>query len=190
MSERRDVKKTKAAIGKAYYELLFKNQDEKITVQAILEEANISRGTFYKHYKDIPDLAEQVEYEIINSVKEVMVNNSLENIISNPRPHVEMVLKLFEEHKKELKVLLSNSDNSKAVVKVKQMLIDILTHAKLSNLPSEKARLVDVCATGVIFDVYVHWLLNENGLEWDEMIDIICQFISGGLIKIFENGNK
>lgn len=186
MTERRDVIKTKEAIAKAYYDLLFKKRDEKITVQSIIDEANISRGTFYKYYNDIPDLAEQVEYMIINSIRDVMVKSSLDNIIKNPRPHIELVLGLLEEHKEELQILLANGENTQAVTKVKQMLVDVLISAKLSDLPPEKARLVDVSAAAVIFDVYVRWLLSENTVEWEMMIDIICQFISGGLSRIFE----
>ena len=62
--DRRSVR-TRNLINNALLELLFERRYESITVQDILDRANIGRSTFYTHYYDKEDvLASIVEYMI------------------------------------------------------------------------------------------------------------------------------
>ena len=54
-SDRRTLK-TKKAILQAFSELLKEKELRKITVQEIVDKADISRVTFYKYYLDVYDL--------------------------------------------------------------------------------------------------------------------------------------
>lgn len=101
MAERRDVIRTRGMIEDAYYELLFKKNNTRITVKDILETANVSRGTFYAHYKDIPDLAEHVENKIITSMIDALSGVTLQQIIADPRIQVERILSAIMERKKK-----------------------------------------------------------------------------------------
>lgn len=185
MAVRRDVIKTREAIDKAYYKLLFKRK-EKITVQAILEEANISRGTFYKYYRDIPELAEHVENLVINRIKDILTSNCMENIIGNPKRQIEVILSILEQNREEVKVLLSNMDGHQGIARVKQLLINVLMEQKPKDIDDDKAYLIDSSVAAVVFDVYARWLVSDSSVSWDEMLDIISAFISGGLTKVFD----
>lgn len=59
----RRVKRTKKAIKEAFFYFLEKKEISKITIFDISERADIGRGTFYSHYKDIYDLYDQIEAE-------------------------------------------------------------------------------------------------------------------------------
>ncbi len=183
MAERRDVIKTREAIDKAYYKLLFKRK-EKITVQAILEEANISRGTFYKYYSDIPELAEHVENMVISKVKGILTSYCMDNIIENPRKNIEAILGILEHNREEIKVVLSGIDGAQSVARVKELLISVLIEQKLGNIGKDKALLIDSCVAAVVFDVYAKWLISDSSVTWDEMLDLISSFLSGGLAKV------
>lgn len=62
------VEKTKNAISSVFLELRAKKTLEKITVKELCARAQINKSTFYSHYHDIYDLAEQLENEVIASV--------------------------------------------------------------------------------------------------------------------------
>lgn len=59
------VIKTRANIKNTFIDLLTKKAFAEITVQNILDQALINRSTFYKHYTDKYDLAEQFINEIM-----------------------------------------------------------------------------------------------------------------------------
>lgn len=67
MSKKADprTRKTKRAIRQALSELLKEKELRKITVQEIVDKAEISRFTFYKYYLDVYDLYEKIEREIL-----------------------------------------------------------------------------------------------------------------------------
>lgn len=65
--DRRTVK-TKNAIRNALAELLKEKKLNRITVQEIVDKADVSRVTFYKYYLDVYDLYEQIEKELLVSM--------------------------------------------------------------------------------------------------------------------------
>lgn len=59
------VERTKRNITNAFITMRAKKPIEKITVKEISDLAFINKATFYHHYKDIYDLSDKVEDEII-----------------------------------------------------------------------------------------------------------------------------
>ncbi len=195
MTERRDVIRTKHLIEHAYYELLFKKGDKKITVQNILDEANISRGTFYAHYKDIPDLTEQVEKGIILSIKDYLSHSTLNDILENPKEQVMTILSGIVTHKEELRVLLTNVDNPRSMQKMKNLFMMAIDadsdYTTSKEKPSDKEALaasqrliVKGCMAGVIFDACYYWIMSDDAADVELLTDTISDFLSGGLQKV------
>ncbi len=62
----RRIKKTKASLHQAFYNLLKKKNYSDITVKELADEADITRKTFYLHYNTLYDLLREfmaVPYE-------------------------------------------------------------------------------------------------------------------------------
>ena len=59
-------KKTLRAITQAFYALRKQKKLEAITVTELCAQAEISKATFYLHYRDIFDLSEKLQMYIIN----------------------------------------------------------------------------------------------------------------------------
>lgn len=62
------VKRTRINITNAFIELRSRKPIEKITIKELSELAFINKATFYQHYKDIYDLSETLETELINNI--------------------------------------------------------------------------------------------------------------------------
>ncbi len=75
------IEKTKTAIHNTFLELRSKEPLEKITIKELCEKAQINKSTFYSHYKDIYDLSDQLETDVVASVIEAIPNpqNCLED---------------------------------------------------------------------------------------------------------------
>jgi AcrR family transcriptional regulator len=61
--------KTERDIKQAFFTLLNKRGFEKITVNDIIKQALIGKGTFYNHYKDKYDLATHIVQEALGEYK-------------------------------------------------------------------------------------------------------------------------
>lgn len=64
------TERTRQSIKNAFFELRKQKPLEKITVKELAELAYINKATFYTHYHDIFDLADQLENEFFDSVLE------------------------------------------------------------------------------------------------------------------------
>ena len=61
----RRIRKTKQQLQEGFIHLRKSKSIKDITVKELCELTDLNRGTFYLHYKDIYDLSEQMENEII-----------------------------------------------------------------------------------------------------------------------------
>lgn len=62
----RQVKKTRTALQEAMIELIMEKGYEALTVQHVLDRANVGRSTFYAHFYDLEDLL-QSEFEVLHA---------------------------------------------------------------------------------------------------------------------------
>ena len=62
------IEKTKQSIINAFIEIRSRKEVERITVKELCEKARINKSTFYAHYKDIYDLSDQLETELVDSI--------------------------------------------------------------------------------------------------------------------------
>lgn len=102
MTQDRRVRKTQQAIKSAFLELLNHETFEKLTVQQLVNKADINRGTFYHYYLDKYDLLEQLENEMIDELqgfidkqydkeKDNTSNNIVKNIMIYLIEHIEKI---------------------------------------------------------------------------------------------------
>ena len=61
-------KKTKRSIYNAFLQLRTKKPLERISVKELCELAEISKATFYLHYRDIYDLSETLQLNVIKDI--------------------------------------------------------------------------------------------------------------------------
>lgn len=79
--DKREIK-TKRSIKNAFLKLRSKKSIEQITVKELAEEAEISKATFYLHYRDIYDLSDTLGTEVIENILKGISNP--DNIIDDP----------------------------------------------------------------------------------------------------------
>ena len=75
MAERRDVIKNKKAILQGYIDMTSEKMIDKITVSDVIKKANVSRATFYAHYKDINALKDQFETDFMQMMIQLNVDS-------------------------------------------------------------------------------------------------------------------
>lgn len=91
------VKRTRSNIINAFLKLRSSKPLEKITIKELSEEAQINKATFYLHYKDIYDLSDYLENEIIENIMSNIEHP--DTVVSNPKRFVmELAYAFYSNH--------------------------------------------------------------------------------------------
>jgi len=107
----RRVRKTKKSIRNALLELIKKKSIKNISVREIADTADINRGTFYIHYKDVYDLVEQIENEMYVGFNKVLDEYKPEDIKKDPVPMITGIYSyLYDNSNICLSLLSRNGD--------------------------------------------------------------------------------
>ena len=69
--------KTRKKLINAFWNLYKVKNLNKITISEICDVADYDRTTFYRYFLDISDMLNQIEDEIINNIKNGIINNSI-----------------------------------------------------------------------------------------------------------------
>lgn len=108
-SNNRSTRRTRAAIRSALLEVMERKPLSEITIQEIIDQANVCRTTFYAHFSDIYDLLDDVGNEIIDEVSEKLksIHYTLEQ--ENSYPTINAVVEIYAKHASTIRLL--NSSN-------------------------------------------------------------------------------
>lgn len=71
------VRVTKQLLRTAFLALLAKKPVQSISIKELCEEAGVNRSTFYLHYKDVYDLQEQLEGELLLELEGLIASSPL-----------------------------------------------------------------------------------------------------------------
>lgn len=119
-SDRR-VRRTKAQLRSALNQLLLEKPPEAITVTELTRLADVNRGTFYCHYKDVADMVEQMEGELFAEFARLMDSYSATALRQGLRPILEDVFS-FIQRNFDLVPLRTMKDRSAFLEQLKALL--------------------------------------------------------------------
>ena len=105
-NEDRRIRKTKQLLRQSFASLLAEKPLEDITVKELTEHADINRGTFYCHYKDIYDLKDQIERELFDEFVAVIDGYGVDNLRRELQPVMVDVFR-FLQRNREFSMVLS-----------------------------------------------------------------------------------
>ena len=104
--DNRSTRRTRSAIREALTEMLAAKPVGKITVQELIDRANICRTTFYAHYEDIYDLLSEVENDILSEIREGLEGLDQAPIrVEEQYPAIEAVVEVYTRHENLIRLL-------------------------------------------------------------------------------------
>ena len=75
-TEYRSAVRSRKLINDALADLLTEKPLDKITVTDVVKHADINRGTFYAHYKDIPDVVDHLIQQAFSAIRDAMIGQT------------------------------------------------------------------------------------------------------------------
>ena len=179
MAEYRNALRSRRLIREAFAELIKEKQDiSKITVSEIVKRADISKSTFYCHYKDIYAVADEFGDEIIDLMNKTLdayfnnyvKNNNLDDIAT----YANQVIKALKENELLYRKLLSSPMTYSFIEKLKRIFVKKCSNLKSSLLSADskvKRIEIDLIANAIIY-CFVDYFKSEYKLGINSLDDI------------------
>ncbi|WP_397358310.1 TetR/AcrR family transcriptional regulator [Oscillibacter sp.] len=165
----RRQQKTRDAIFEAFSTLLSSKSYTKITIQEIIDEANIGRSTFYAHFETKDDLLKEMCTDLFSHIFSESLNTekthdfSLAN--SNPGSMITHILYHLRDNKKNIVGILSCESGELFLRFFKQYLNELIIQHLLIGIKRKNMNIPEDFLVNHIsgsFVEMVQWWLKNN----------------------------
>lgn len=122
---------TRTRIKQAFVNLIAEKGLDALTVSDITRRAGINRGTFYLHFIDKYDLLEQLEDEITNQLKEILLNKNFQTEIDDidqvfPPARIQKALEYIVSDFEFVSTIAGPNGDRQLAVKLKSIINELM----------------------------------------------------------------
>lgn len=168
------VTETKQKIKKAFLSLYKEKRIEKISIKEITDKAGVNRGTFYAYYLDIYDLLEQIEAEVMDTLK-IELQPVISALLCGAKLTLDVLpFKFFQQNKEILDLFFGNKADANMISRLKKMAQGIAIsnlHLKIDEDSDEGRKLqyvLEYISAGQIA-LITHWFKNDMAMPMPEL---------------------
>lgn len=176
MAERRDVIKNKKAILQGYIDMTSEKMIDKITVSDVIKKANVSRATFYTHYKDINALKDQFETDFMQMMIQLNVD-SIHQLFKDTEQSVYNIFLTFDKNKKMIRSLSGNGSSESFFLRFKIALKQEIFAMLHTGDPSSKDVVAFTIASFLSDNCRDIVLASRKRISHEDRATIISKFI-------------
>lgn len=120
-SDDRRIRKTKKVLKESLARLLLEKNLNNITIKELVDRADVNRGTFYLHYRDIYDMLSQIEAEMLNELESISQRFPASLLDDSPKPYISEVFQYIADNQTFCKMLLGPYGDMAFVDKLKRL---------------------------------------------------------------------
>ena len=162
----RRIRKTKQQLRQSLTTLLKQKRVQDITVRELAELADINRGTFYLHYRDVFDLLNQIEEELLGELESVLEKYQPGSILPNTVQIFKDVYELVQKNSEIVGILMGDHGEWNFVNRLNQLLRAKCQRDWSEHFRAESPELFDTYYAFIIsgcMGLVQYWL--ENGMK-------------------------
>ena len=180
----RRVRKTRRILRECLTRILKEKKIQDITVRELADMADINRGTFYLHYKDVFDLLEQIEQELTEKLEDILDHHSVEELLSRPSLLFSDLYPTVQENADIITILIGENGDLNFVNRIKAILRDRCLQKWLTSNYSCSTDLLEAYSAFIIsgcVGIVQYWL--ETGMKEspEQMAKATEEFILRGI---------
>ena len=127
MSDRkvdRRIGKTRRLLRHGLAQLMADKRVQDITVRELTDLCDLNRGTFYIHYKDVFDMVDAIENELIGDFGRVLSTFTSAEVVEHPRQLFVQIFELIQDNQDIVSVLVGPNGDLKFINQIKQLVRD------------------------------------------------------------------
>ena len=118
----RRVRKTRRQRRECLITLLKEKKVQDITVRELTDMADLNRGTFYLHYKDVFDLLEKTEAELQEDFNQLVCKHDAVDLKQRPSVIFNEIYSLVYDNADLIEILLGENGDLNFVNRLKQLI--------------------------------------------------------------------
>ncbi len=177
----RRQQKTRVAIFRAFSDLLIKKKYNRITVQDIIERANIGRSTFYLHFETKDSLLDAMCQQIFEHVFSEPIGEEQTHDFSDKadtiRHHLTHVLYHIQDNKRDFKAILSCDSDAILIDYFSKYLRVVFSDALFTGECSVPEDYLLNHRVNSFIDTVKWWLDNKRDYTPEQVIDFYLAVI-------------
>ncbi|WP_300382320.1 TetR/AcrR family transcriptional regulator [Clostridium sp.] len=124
VSSDRRVRKTRDVLRKSLIDLMKGKNISSITVKELCEKADINRGTFYLHYKDVFHMLEEIEKELFEEFEKVILAHKISPDKIETKPIIKDIFTFIGQNSDFYMVILCERGDMVFVKKIVSLIYD------------------------------------------------------------------
>lgn len=194
MTEKKDrrIRKTEMQLKDGLTKLLKQKSINEITVKELVNEVDINRSTFYLHYKDIYDMLEKIESELLNELIDITEKHKYDYKDNIDSSYLVDLFKILSKNINVVSVLLGPNGDISFINKIKHMISDKIIEN--IDIVSSKHSQLDIEFT---FSFYLngciglveHWIETGAKNSPEHMAKLCFNLIHNGIKNHLNDSN-
>ncbi len=162
----RRVRKTKKLLRECLTHLLKEKKIQDITVRELTEMADLNRGTFYLHYKDVFDLLEQTEEELLTAFRQLLNRLDAKNSDNELVPVFEEIFSMVKENGDLVEILLGENGDLNFLNRLKALIREKCLENWMEMFRGGNSSDFEACSAFIVagsVGLVQHWL--QTGMD-------------------------
>lgn len=180
----RRVRKTRQQLRHCLAVLLKEKKVQEITVREITEMADLNRGTFYLHYKDVFDLMEKVEQDLLDELDTALQKYQAQDLHRKPSMIFTDVFVCVQENAEMVQILLGENGDLNFVNQIKERVREKCLKDWIELFRTQDSKLFDAFNAFIVsgcLGLVTYWLQDGMKESPDELAYIAEQIMMNGI---------
>lgn len=180
--------KTPELLKDAFWKLYSEKDISMIKIVEITNLAGYNRGVFYSYYKNIYEMFDTIEKEMMLEIKEIsqlIQAFIIDETYNNDK--LSVIINNYKKNEKYLRVFFTKNDNPRFMVRMKKMLKEnLLNEAKKANCNKENIEYyIEYYVSGMV-SLLIHWFIHGSSLSVNEFSKLVIEITGLEPVKILK----
>lgn len=168
---------TRRNLQQAFWSLYAERPIAKISIKEITDRAGYNRGTFYLYYKDVYDILEQIEQDILDTIDALIQKRLIKDGILDIEGNMGFIIGLAQSYERGRVIsrLLGDNGDPHFRARFKELiwpLVEVYLNPADSLSPAEERFVKEFYLSGLLA-VITAWLEDGGSMPIDELIQLI-----------------
>jgi AcrR family transcriptional regulator len=173
---------TKQIIKDSFWELYKEKKIENITVKDITQKAGFNRSTFYAYFKDVYDILEQIEDDLMPGIEHIPpIDASREHSVE----FLENIITIYEKNSTYYSVLLSENGDPRFALKMKKVFKSMMMEAVKNrvSISSEEMDYALEFLVGATLSIVKHWFDQDKNIPMHQLLPLMYKLMDNRFVQ-------